>query len=76
MPHISTNAEYADMLYVHGFCDGSANASVEENRRWFPMSKISDRRLFSMMFSILREHGTLPSAHVSSERTHQQHVEE
>jgi hypothetical protein len=36
MPHIFTNAEYADMLYVYGFCDGSATAAVEEYRRWFP----------------------------------------
>ena len=24
MPHIFTNAEYADMMYVYGFCNGSA----------------------------------------------------
>lgn len=30
MPHIFTNAEYADMLYVYGFCDGSATAAVEQ----------------------------------------------
>jgi hypothetical protein len=29
MPHIFTNAEYADMLYVFGFCDGSATAEVD-----------------------------------------------
>jgi len=29
MPHIFTNAEYADMVYVYGFCDGSATAAVE-----------------------------------------------
>ena len=33
MPHIFTNAEYIDMLYVYGFCDGSATAAVEEYRR-------------------------------------------
>ena len=35
MPHIFTNAEYADMLYVYVFCDGSATAAVEEYRRSF-----------------------------------------
>ena len=30
MSHIFTNAEYADMMYVYGFCDGSATAAVEE----------------------------------------------
>jgi len=30
MPHNFKNAEYADMMYVYGFCDGSATAAVEE----------------------------------------------
>jgi len=30
MSNIFTNAEYADMMYVYGFCDGSATAAVEE----------------------------------------------
>jgi hypothetical protein len=30
MPHIFTNAEYADMPYVYGFRNGMANAAVEE----------------------------------------------
>jgi hypothetical protein len=42
MPHIFTNAEYADMLYVYGFCDGSATAAAEEYRRRFPMRRIPD----------------------------------
>jgi hypothetical protein len=32
MLHIFTNAKYAYMLYVYGFCDGSASAAVEEYR--------------------------------------------
>jgi hypothetical protein len=32
MPHIFTGAEYADMLYVYGFWDGSVTAAVEEYR--------------------------------------------
>jgi len=30
MLHIFTNAEYADIMYVYGFCDGSATAAVEK----------------------------------------------
>ena len=67
MPHIFTDAEYADMLYAYGFCDGSATAAVEEYRRWFPMRRIPDRRVFSKVFNTLRECGTLPSAHVLTE---------
>jgi hypothetical protein len=29
LPHIFTNAEYADMRYVNGFCDGNATADVD-----------------------------------------------
>jgi hypothetical protein len=30
MSHFFTNAEYADMLYVYGFCAGSATTVVED----------------------------------------------
>ena len=46
MPHIFTNAEYANMLYVYGFCDGSTTAGVEEYLRRFSMRRIPDRRVF------------------------------
>jgi hypothetical protein len=64
------------MLYVNGFCDGSATADVEEYRRRFPMRRIPDCRVFSKVFNTLRECGTLPSAHVSSERARQENVKE
>jgi len=76
MPHIFTNAEYADMLYVYGFFDGSATDAVEEYCRRFHMSRIPDRRVFSKVFNTLRECGTIPSAHVSSERARKQNMEE
>ena len=76
MPHIFTNAEYTDMLYVYGFCDGSATAAVEEYRRQFPMRIIPDRRVFSKVFNTLRECGRLPSVHVSSERARKQNMEQ
>jgi hypothetical protein len=69
MPYIFTNAEYSDMLYVYGFCDGSATAAaVEECRRRFPTRRLPDRRVFSKVFDTLHERGTLPNAHVSSEQ--------
>jgi len=76
MPHIFTNAEYADMMYVYGFCDGSATAAVEKYRRRFSMRRIPDRRVFYKVPNTLRECGTLPSAHVSSERARKQNMEE
>ena len=77
MLHIFTNAEYvADMLYIYSFCGGSPPAAVEECSLQFPIHRIPDCRVFSKVFNTLRECGMLPSAHVSSEQAHQQHVEE
>jgi len=76
MPHILTNDEYADMMYVYGFCDGSATASFEEYRRRVPMRRIPDRRVFYKVFITLRECGTLLCAHASSERARKQNLEE
>ena len=76
MPHIFTNADYADMMYVYGFLDGSATAAVEEYRRRFPVRRIPDRSVFYKVFNTLRECGMLPSAHVSSERARKQNMEE
>ena len=64
MPHIFTNAEYADMLFVYGFCDDSTAAAFEEYRQRFPMRRFPDRREFSLVFNACRECGTLPSAHM------------
>jgi len=76
MPHKFTNAEYADMMYVYDFCDGSAIAADEEYRPRFPMRRIPDRRVFYKVFNTLRECGTLRSAHVSSEWARKQNMEE
>jgi hypothetical protein len=40
------------------------------------LRRILDRRVFSKVFNTLRECGTLPSVHVSSERASQQNIEE
>ena len=74
MPHNFTNAEYADVMYAYGFSDGSATAAVEEHRRRFPTRRIPDRRVFYKVFNTLRECGTLPSGHVSSERARKQNM--
>ena len=66
--------QYADMMYVYGFSDGSANAAVEEYRRRFHMRRIPGRRVFYKVFNTLRECGTLPSAHVSSEWARKQNI--
>ena len=76
MPHIFTNVEHVDMMYIYGFRDGTATAAVEEYCRRFPMRRIPDRRVFYKVLNTLRECGTLPSVHVSSERAREQNMEE
>jgi hypothetical protein len=76
MPFTFSNAEYADMVYVYGSCDGSAAAAVVEYRQRLPNSRIPVRRVFTRIFNTMPEAGTLPSAHVSSEHQGQQDVAE
>ena len=36
MPHVFTNGEYADMVFVYGFCNGNAAAAAREYGSDFP----------------------------------------
>jgi len=56
------------MVYVNGYCNGNANAAVDEYGRRYPLRRTTNRAVFTNMFCALRECGTLPSVHVSSER--------
>ena len=76
MPHTFTHEEYADMIYVYGYCNGNANAAVDEYRRRYPLRRTPNRAVFTNVFCALRERGTLPSVHVSSECRSIQTVEE
>ena len=76
MPRTFTHEEYADMVYVYGYCNGNANAAVDEYRRRYPLRRTPNRAVFTSVFCALRECGTLPSVHVSSERRSIQTVEE
>jgi hypothetical protein len=44
MSHFFTNAEYAAMLYVYGFCDSSANGAAEEYCQRFPTHRTPDHQ--------------------------------
>lgn len=57
MPRIFTNAEYADMHYVYGFCDGNSNAAVEEYRIRFPNRRVPHSHTFVEVHRRFREHG-------------------
>ena len=66
MPRTFTHEEYADMVYMYGYCNGNANAAVDEYRRRYPLRRTPNRAVFANVFCALRECGTLPSVHVSS----------
>lgn len=53
-----TNAEYADIVYVYGFCDGNARQAVREYRRRFPDRETPHRGVFTSTFRRLRETGS------------------
>ena len=75
MPCTFTHEEYADMVYMYGYCNGNANAAVDEYRRRYPLHRTPNRAVFTNVFCAIRECGTLPSVHVSSERRSIQTVE-
>jgi hypothetical protein len=38
--------EYADMIYVYGFCDGNSVLAVAEYQRRFPNRRIPNRSVY------------------------------
>jgi len=64
MPHTFTHKEYADMVYMYGYCNGSANEAVDEYQRRYPLRRTPNRAVFTNVFRALRECGTLPSVRV------------
>jgi len=42
MPHTYSNGEYADIVFVYGFCDGNANAARSEYATRFPNRRIAE----------------------------------
>ena len=69
MPYSYSNYEYADMVFVYGFCNGSANAAVEEYRRRYPNRKCPNVRTFYQVFQHLRDKGRFPGIGGTAERT-------
>ena len=68
MPLTFSVAEYADMIYVYGFCDGNSVHAVAEYKRRFPNCRIPTRRVFTRVYQTLRDTGTLPGVRIAAER--------
>ena len=76
MPFTFSVAEYADMIYVYGFCDGNSVHAVAEYQRRFPNRKIPNRRVFTQVYQTLRDTSTLPSVRIAAERDVNEGVDE
>jgi len=69
-------ADYADMIYVYGFCDGNSLHAVAEYQKRFPNRRIPTRRVFTRVYQILRDTGTLPGVRIAAERDVHEGVDE
>jgi len=69
-------AEYADMIYVYGFCYGNSVHAVAEYKEGFPNRRIPTRRGFTRVYQPLRDTGTLPGVRIAAERDVNEGVDE
>jgi len=76
MPFTFSVAEYAHTIYVYGFCDGNSVHAVAEYQRRFPKRRIQTRRVFTRVYQILRDTGTLPGVRIAAERDVNEGVDE
>lgn len=78
MPYQFSNEEYADIVFVYGFCNGNAEQAQYEYRERFPNRRIPNTKTFTSVFRCLRTNGSFPSHSYSLERPqrHQVNVEE
>ena len=61
-------AEYADMIYVYGFCDDNSVHAVAEYQRRSPNRRIPTRKEFTRVYQALRDTGTHPGVRIAAER--------
>ena len=76
MPNVYTHAEYADMAFVYGFCNGNGLAASREYSLRYPNRRVPDSRTFASVYNKLRETDALPSSHISFKCPSEQNVDE
>ena len=76
MPFTFSVVEYADMIYVYGFCDGNSVHAVAEYQRCFPNCRIPTLRIFTRVYQALQDTGTLPGLRIAAEREVNESVDE
>jgi len=67
LPFTVLVVEYANMIYVFGFCDGYSVQAVAEYQQRFPNHRIPTRRVFTQVYQTLQDTGTLPGVHIAAE---------
>ena len=55
MPFTFSVVEYADMIFVYGFCEGNSVQAVAEYQQRFPNRRIPTRRVFTGVYHTLRD---------------------
>ena len=68
MPFTYSNIEYADMIFLYGFCGGSARAAAAEYRRRHPDRRHPNSRVFYKVYQHLRDRGCFPGTSATAER--------
>ena len=76
MPYTFSVAEYADMIFAYGFCEGNSVHAVAEYQRRLPNRRIPTRRVFNRVYKTLRDTGTLPGIRNAAERDVNESVDE
>jgi len=76
MPFTFSVAEYADMIYVYGFCNSNSVHAVAEYQQHFLNCRIPTRRVFTRVYQTLRDTGILPGIHIAVERDVNESVSE
>lgn len=62
MPNLFSNAEYADIIFIYGYCNGNGRSAASEYHRRFPRRRIPNHQTFGSVFNYLKENGTFPEA--------------
>jgi len=76
MPFTYSVAEFADMIYVYGFCDDNSVQAVAEYQQRFPNRTIPTRRVFTGVNQALRDTGTLSGVRIAAKRDVNEGVDE
>lgn len=62
--HTFSNEEYADMVFIYGFCGGNALAASREYMCRYPNRRQPESRTFTRVFANLRNTGTFRGNHI------------